>query len=123
MSRGYQEAFNGTNRLFSITFLHLCGLRNEEGKRLKDGKQKIFLSWGFLLVSCSLFLGKAQAQIVPDATLPVNSIVTPSGNRSIIEAELGRVGICFTVLASFRFPLGVKHFLTTPWMCRIFSVG
>ena len=69
-------------------------------QKLKSKAQKFFvLPFAFLLVPAS-----TVAQIVPDSSLPVNSIVSPEGNTNVITGGTRAGGNLFHSFGEFSIP-------------------
>ncbi|MCL1468550.1 filamentous hemagglutinin N-terminal domain-containing protein [Argonema galeatum] len=69
-------------------------------KKLKSKAQNFFLlPFAFLLVPAS-----TVAQIVPDSSLPVNSIVSPEGNTNVITGGTSAGGNLFHSFREFSIP-------------------
>ena len=80
------------------------------GLTLQRFSQTFVLFSGSLLFSCLNGIPATQAQIIPDATLPVNSTVTPQGNINQINGGTQAGGNLFHSFQEFSIPTGNEAF-------------
>jgi filamentous hemagglutinin family protein len=86
------------------------------------GSISLAMSLGYTIASAFLVDHLAQAQIVPDSTLPVNSQVTNNGNTSIIDGGTTRGTNLFHSFREFSLITGgTAHFNNSLQIQNIFS--
>jgi len=99
-SKGMEKLFNLLPGQISI----------KQNSTLKHLSQTVVLFSGSFLLSCFNGIPHIQAQIIPDATLPVNSTVTPQGNINQIDGGTQSGGNLFHSFQEFSLPTGREAF-------------
>ncbi len=121
MEPGFWSLSFGQTALKNSHPIYQSGFMNEhphisENLGLKPGltlqrfSQTFVLFSGSLLFNCFNAIPAIQAQIIPDATLPVNSTVTPQGNINQINGGTQAGGNLFHSFQEFSIPTGSEAF-------------
>ena len=96
-----------TEALFIKIMAKKKSLRNSKNPICSGLKCLLYLAAS---VGCGKAIAPATAQIMPDATLPVNSTITSNGNSMIIEGGTSATGNLFHSFQEFSVPTGGEAF-------------